>query len=45
MVFQMVQLLLIYEEENIKKMDPLSGELALPGWDTSYTKEELQRFI
>ncbi len=33
---------LIFEEEKIKKMDPLSGELALPGWDSSYTKEDLQ---
>ena len=33
---------LIFEEEKIKKMDPLSGELALPGWDSSYTKEGLQ---
>ena len=33
---------LIFEEEKIKKMDPLSGELSLPGWDSSYTKEGLQ---
>ena len=33
---------LIFEEEIIKKMDPLSGELSLPGWDSSYTKEDLQ---
>ena len=38
----MVHKLLIFEEEKIKKMDPLSGELALPGWDSSYTKEGLQ---
>ena len=33
---------LIFEEEKIKKMDPLSGELSLPGWDSSYSKEDLQ---
>ncbi|MGV2875366.1 mannonate dehydratase [Macrococcus capreoli] len=33
---------LIYDENDIAKMDPLSGELALPGWDSSYTKEDLQ---
>lgn len=32
---------LIYNEDDIKKMDPLSGELSLPGWDSSYTKEDL----
>ncbi|MFP4016590.1 MAG: mannonate dehydratase [Halanaerobiales bacterium] len=33
---------LIYREETVHKMDPLSGELELPGWDTSYTKEGLK---
>ncbi|WP_414048961.1 mannonate dehydratase [Macrococcus animalis] len=33
---------LIYDESDIAKMDPLSGELSLPGWDSSYTKEDLQ---
>lgn len=32
---------LIYDETQIEKMDPLSGELSLPGWDSSYTKEDL----
>lgn len=32
---------LIYDEEEIAKMDPLKGELSLPGWDSSYTKKEL----
>jgi mannonate dehydratase len=32
---------LIYKKEEVDKMDPLSGELDLPGWDTSYTKDEL----
>lgn len=33
---------LIYDEDQIKKMDPLKGELSLPGWDSSYTKEDLK---
>jgi mannonate dehydratase len=33
---------LIFDEEQVKRMDPLSGELSLPGWDESYTKEELK---
>lgn len=36
---------LIYEEEVIQKMDPVNGELSLPGWDSSYTKEEMQDLI
>lgn len=32
---------LVYFEEEVKKMDPLTGELSLPGWDSSYTKEDL----
>ncbi|WP_436960664.1 mannonate dehydratase [Staphylococcus xylosus] len=32
---------LIYDEEAIAKMDPLKGELSLPGWDSSYTQEDL----
>jgi mannonate dehydratase len=33
---------LIYEEEVVQRMNPLSGELQLPGWDSSYRKEELR---
>lgn len=33
---------LIFEEDVVDKMDPLTGELSLPGWDSSYEKEELQ---
>jgi len=33
---------LIYEEEVIERMNPLSGELKLPGWDTSYEDGQLQ---
>lgn len=33
---------LVYYPEQIDKMDPLTGELSLPGWDSSYKKEDLQ---
>lgn len=33
---------LVYYKEQVDKMDPLSGELSLPGWDSSYTKEGLK---
>ncbi|MBW4827976.1 MAG: mannonate dehydratase [Clostridiaceae bacterium] len=33
---------LVYYKEQIDKIDPLKGELSLPGWDSSYTKEELK---
>ncbi|POP32764.1 mannonate dehydratase [Lactonifactor longoviformis] len=33
---------LVYYPEQIEKMDPLTGELSLPGWDSSYTKETLK---
>ena len=36
---------LIYDEEIIKKINPSSGELELPGWDTSYTKDELKDLL
>lgn len=36
---------LIYKEETVQKMDPLSGELELPGWDTSYSKEGLRELM
>jgi mannonate dehydratase len=32
---------LIYREKEILAMDPKKGELSLPGWDSSYTKEGL----
>lgn len=32
---------LVYYMEDLKKMDPLSGTLSLPGWDSSYTKDQL----
>jgi len=32
---------LAYDEETVLAMNPLKGELSLPGWDASYTKEGL----
>jgi mannonate dehydratase len=32
---------LVYYKEQLEKMDPLQGELSLPGWDASYTKDQL----
>ncbi len=34
---------LVYYKEQVEKMDPLTGELSLPGWDSSYTKESLKQ--
>ena len=36
---------LIYEEEKVKKMDPLQGDLDLPGWDASYDDQELKSLL
>ena len=36
---------LIYKEETVKKMNPLTGDLALPGWDASYTKADMQTLL
>ncbi|EJT8454052.1 mannonate dehydratase [Listeria monocytogenes] len=36
---------LIFEEEVAKKMNPVTGELSLPGWDSSYTKEDLKGLL
>lgn len=33
---------LVYYKDQIEKMDPLTGELSLPGWDASYKKEDLK---
>lgn len=32
---------LVYYASQLEKMNPLSGDLALPGWDSSYRKEDL----
>ncbi|WP_082232977.1 mannonate dehydratase [Halobacillus massiliensis] len=36
---------LLYDEEKIKDLDPLSGELDLPGWDLSYQTEDLRKVM
>ncbi len=36
---------LIYRDEQVLAMDPRSGELSLPGWDESYTKDGLNRLL
>ncbi len=36
---------LVFYKEQADKMDPLSGELSLPGWDASYDKDDLKRLF
>lgn len=36
---------LIYRHETVLKMDPVVGELSLPGWDSSYTKEGMKDLL
>ena len=36
---------LAYISEQVEKMDPVSGELSLPGWDSSYTKDSLKALM
>ena len=36
---------LVYYEKQLKEMNPLDGELSLPGWDSSYKKEDLKRLF
>ncbi len=36
---------LAYDEQTVLAMDPLKGDLTLPGWDASYTKEQLQGLL
>ena len=33
---------LVDYKDQLEKMDPLTGELSLPGWDASYKKEDLR---
>ena len=33
---------LVYYKDQLEKMDPLTGELSIPGWDASYKKEDLR---
>ncbi len=36
---------LIYREETVHDMNPLTGNLALPGWDSSYTKQGMKELM
>ncbi len=36
---------LAYDEQTVLNMDPLKGELSLPGWDSSYTREEMRGLL
>lgn len=36
---------LAYDESTVLEMDPLKSDLSLPGWDASYTHEELKGLL
>lgn len=36
---------LIYIDETVKNMNPLTGDLSLPGWDASYTKAGMKALL
>ncbi len=36
---------LVYYKDQLEKMNPLTGELSLPGWDSSYKKEDLAKLF
>ncbi len=36
---------LAYDEKTVLEMNPLTSELSLPGWDASYTKEQLKGLL
>lgn len=36
---------LAYEDAVVKALDPATSELSLPGWDESYSKEELRQLL
>ena len=36
---------LVYYKEQVAHMDPVKGDLSLPGWDSSYTKESLAKLL
>lgn len=36
---------LIYNDSTVLSMDPSRGELSLPGWDSSYTKDSLNALL
>ncbi len=36
---------LMYDNDTVLKMNPLKGELSLPGWDSSYTKDGMKELL
>ncbi len=36
---------LVYYGNQLSAMDPIKGELSLPGWDSSYKKEDMRRLF
>ena len=36
---------LAYDDETVRSMNPLTSELSLPGWDESYSKEQLRGLL
>lgn len=36
---------LVYYREQVEKVDPVEGDLTLPGWDASYTRDELRNVV
>lgn len=36
---------LAFDEQTVLSLDPAKSELSLPGWDESYTKDELRRLL
>lgn len=36
---------LAYDDKAVKSMNPLTSELSLPGWDESYSKDELKKLL
>lgn len=36
---------LVYYREQVEKVDPVEGDLTLPGWDASYTGDELRNVV
>ncbi len=36
---------LAFDEKTLETMDPAKGDLSLPGWDESYTKEGLKKLL
>lgn len=36
---------LCYDQETVQNMNPLTGDLSLPGWDTSYTRDGMKALL